>query len=507
MTEEQREKVRRLRSEGMTLVEVARAVGCSLKSASRVHVGPTRDEKGIKAWYPGCRRLSYEDREQIAYGLARGESLHAIAQRLARSTSTISREVKAGGGRRIYRAFSAHNRAYRMARRPKVAKLDHGGPLAEVVTSWLEAWWSPEEIANRLPVEFPHDPMMRVPHETIYHSIYVQGRGELRRELARSLRSGRTQRKRRGTGTPGGPMRDMVLISERPAEVEDRAVPGHWEGDLVIGKGGHSQVGTLVERTSGYLALVHLRDCREAPAVAKASAKTVRRLPAELVRSITWDQGREMAHHARFSVVSGAPVYFCDPHSPWQRGTNENTNGLLRQYLPKGMDLLTWDEYRMVSGHHGRLEPLAPVVPAVPHECLVRQRLGPAGRTGGVTFSARRMGGELDPGGHVRPQFGQDVAVPVGAPHLHPGLDRQPRLSCQPAVHQVRPSLLRHADRVDRLGLRTGAAGALQPGRCTAGTRLSRERALSSRHGVLIRGRGASERYPRSVKTSASLSR
>ena len=260
-----------------------------------------------------------------------------IARRLGRSTSTISREVKANGGRRIYRAFSAHNRAYRMARRPKVAKLDHG-PLAKVVTTWLESWWSPEEIAKRLPIEFPHDPMMRVSHETIYQSIYVQGRGELRRELARCLRSGRTQRKRRGTATRGGPMRDMVLISERPAEVQDRAIPGHWEGDLLIGKGGHSQVGTLVERSTGYLALVQLRDGREAPKVAKAIAKTVRRLPAELVRSITWDQGREMAHHARFSVATGVAVYFCDPHSPWQRPSNENTNGLLRQYLPRGMD-------------------------------------------------------------------------------------------------------------------------------------------------------------------------
>ena len=337
MTEEQREKVRRLRSEGMTLVEVARAVGCSLKSAQRVHVGPSHDEKGIKAWYPGCRRLSYEDRERIALGLARRQSLSAIARSLGRSTSTISREVKANGGRSIYRPFSAHNRAYRMARRPKVAKLDHA-PLAEVVTEWLEAWWSPEEIANRLPIEFPHDPMMRVSHETIYQSIYVQGRGELRRELARCLRTGRTRRKSHGTGSRGGPIPDMVLISQRPAEIEDRAVPGHWEGDLLIGKGGHSQVGTLVERTSGYLALVHLREGRDAPKVAKAMAKTVRRLPAELVRSITWDQGREMARHARFSVATGVAVYFCDPHSPWQRPSNENTNGLLRQYLPRGMD-------------------------------------------------------------------------------------------------------------------------------------------------------------------------
>jgi transposase, IS30 family len=338
MTEEQREKVRHLRSEGMTLVEVARAVGCSLKSASRVHVGPMREEKGIKAWYPGPRRLSYEDREQIAYGLARRQSLAAIARRLGRSTSTISREVKANGGRRIYRPFSAHNRAYRATRRPKVAKLDYA-PLAEVVSAWLEAWWSPEEIAQRLPIEYAHDPMMRVSHETIYQSLYVQGRGELRRELARCLRSGRIQRKSRGAPSRRGRMSDMVMISERPAEVEDRAVPGHWEGDLLIGQGGHSQVGTLVERSTGYLALVHLPTARDAPTMAKALAQTVRRLPSELVRTITWDQGREMSHHARFSVATKVQVYFCDPHSPWQRGTNENTNGLLRQYMPKGMDL------------------------------------------------------------------------------------------------------------------------------------------------------------------------
>jgi IS30 family transposase len=273
-----------------------------------------------------------------------------IARSVGRSTSTISREVKANGGRRNYRAFSAHNRAYRQARRPKATKLDHL-PLAEVVHEWLEAWWSPEEIANRLPIEFPHDPMMRVSHETIYQSIYVQGRGELRRELASCLRSGRTRRKTRGSRSPRGQLRDMVMISESPAEIEDRAIPGHWEGDLLIGNGGHSQVGTLVERTSGYLTLVQLREGREAPTVAKSIAKTVRRLPSELVRSITWDQGREMAHHASFSVATGVAVYFCDPHSPWQRPTNENTNGLLRQYLPRGMDFskLTRDDLDAIA--------------------------------------------------------------------------------------------------------------------------------------------------------------
>jgi IS30 family transposase len=341
MTEEQREKVRGLRNEGLTLVEVARIVGCSLKSASRVHVGPSLQERGVKAWYPGIRRLSFENREQIALGLARRESCRSIAQRLGRSTSTISREVKANGGRRNYRAFSAHNRAYRQARRPKVARLDHQ-PLAEVVTEWLEAWWSPEEIAHRLPIEFPHDPMMRVSHEAIYQSIYVQGRGELRRELARCLRSGRTRRKSRGDNRKPSRMGDMVMISERPAGVADRAVPGHWEGDLIIGKGGHSQVGTLVERATGYLALVHLPESRDAPTLAAAMRRTVRRLPSELVKTITWDQGREMAKHAEFTVATGIQIYFCDPHSPWQRPSNENTNGLLRQYLPRSADFSTF---------------------------------------------------------------------------------------------------------------------------------------------------------------------
>lgn len=338
MTVEQRELVRRLRSEGMTLVEVARTVGCSLKTASRVHVGPARTEKGVKAWYPGPRRMSFEDRERIALGLARRKSLSAIARDLGRSASTISREVRANGGRRNYRAFSAHNRAYRMARRPKSAKLSHG-PLLAVVTEWLEEWWSPEEIAKRLRIEYPNDPGMHVSHETIYQSIYVQGRGELRRELARCLRRGRTKRKTHGTGERGGPIPDMVMISERPPEVADRAIPGHWEGDLLIGSAGHSQVGTLVERTSGYLALVHLPQGRAAPTVAAAMARAVRRLPSELVKTITWDQGREMAKHDDFTVATKVQVYFCDPHSPWQRPSNENTNGLLRQYLPKGEDL------------------------------------------------------------------------------------------------------------------------------------------------------------------------
>ena len=219
-----------------------------------------------------------------------------------------------------------------------VPGLEHG-PLVEQVTAWLEELWSPKEISGRLTREHPNDPTMHVSHETIYQSLYVQGRGELRRELARCLRSGRTQRKAQGRIETRGRIKDMVMISERPAEVEDRAVPGHWEGDLVMGAGGRSAVGTLVERSTRYLLLLHLPDGKGAVEVEAAMKAAIATLPRELAKTITWDQGKEMARHSEFSIATGIPVYFCDPHSPWQRGSNENTNGLLRQYLPKGTDL------------------------------------------------------------------------------------------------------------------------------------------------------------------------
>jgi IS30 family transposase len=279
-----------------------------------------------------------EEREEISLGLRRGDSFTDIGRDIGRSTSTVSREVNANGGRDAYRAWRAHDRAYCQARRPKAAKLENPR-LARRVTKWLEAWWSPEEISRRLPIEFPDDPMMRVSHETIYQSIYVQGRGELRRELARCLRSGRAQRRPRNRAESRGRIPDMVMISERPAEAEDRAVPGHWEGDLIIGKAGRSAVGTLVERSTGYLSLLHLPDGREADKVDAAMRRAVKKLPGELFQTITWDQGKEMTRHADFTVSTGIQVYFCDPHSPWQRPSNENTNGLLRQYMPKGTDL------------------------------------------------------------------------------------------------------------------------------------------------------------------------
>ncbi len=322
----------------MTDPDVAREIGCSLRTVKRVTAGQGKREERQIRWCPGERRLSLREREEISLGVRRGDSFAAIGRHLHRSTSTISREVNANGGRHRYRAWRAHDRAFQRARRPKLAKLNCPR-LAGQVRAWLEAWRSPEEISRRLLIEFPDDPMMRVSHETIYQSIYVQGRGELRRELARCLRTGKAKRRPRNRVETRGRIPGMVMISERPPEADDRAVPGHWEGDLIIGKNGHSAVGTLVERTTGYLLLLHLPEGREADKVDLAMRRVVTRLPGEFSRTITWDQGKEMAKHARFSIDTGVQVYFCDPHSPWQRPSNENTNGLLRQYMPKGTDL------------------------------------------------------------------------------------------------------------------------------------------------------------------------
>jgi IS30 family transposase len=284
---------------------------------------------------PGAADLA--DREQITIGLHAGDSFTAIAARLGKAVSTISREVAANGGRSGYRAWRAHQRAREQAR-PKTPKLACPR-LAAQVGAWLAEWWSPVQISRRLRIEFPGDPMMHVSHETIYQALYVQGRGELRRELARCLRSGPAKRRPRGPDGRSVHIKDMVMISERPAEAADRAVPGHWEGDLIIGKDCKSAVGTLVERTTRYVLLLHLPDGRDAHLAEQAMRQAITALPAGLARTITWDQRIEMSYHADFTIATGIPVYFCDPHAPWQRGSNENTNGLLRQYLPKGTDL------------------------------------------------------------------------------------------------------------------------------------------------------------------------
>lgn len=289
-------------------------------------------------WTPRVGRISVNEREEIRFGLARGESMSCIARSLGRSPSTVTREVKANGGRDSYRVWPAHVRAQLETRRPKTGKLANGALCAKV-TKGLEALWSPEEISRRLRREFPNDPTMQVSPETIYTSLFVQGRGELRRELARCLRSGRTKRRTRVGEPRRGGIQDKVMIADRPAEVEDRAVPGHWEGDLIIGARGLSAVGTLVERSTRFVLLLHLPNGHSALEVDMAMRKAIATVPRELVRSVTWDQGAEMARHVEFKVATGVQVYFCDPHSPWQRGSNENTNGLLRQYLPKSTDL------------------------------------------------------------------------------------------------------------------------------------------------------------------------
>ena len=300
------------------------------------------DNAGRRPRPPGSAlRLTLAQREEISRGLAAGQSLRAIAASMGRAPSTVSREVAAGGGRQHYRALSAERSARRRARRPQVAKLAACRRLRRVVEEKLERLWSPKQIASWLAEQYPDDPEMRVSHETIYMSLFVQGRGALRQELHFCLRSGRALRRPKARSKGGfgqGQITDKVLISERPAEVADRAVPGHWEGDLIYGRR-MTCIGTLVERKTRYVMLFALPNGHTAEEVRKAMARKIRQLPTELRRTLTWDQGHEMAEHARFTVDTGVEVYFCDPKSPWQRGSNENTNGLLRQYLPRTTDL------------------------------------------------------------------------------------------------------------------------------------------------------------------------
>ena len=330
-------EARRLAAKGHGLREIGRMLACSHHAVTNVLARDPR-RLGPADWNPSPARLSRDEREEIRAGLERGEKYTAIAHTIGRAVSTVSREVAGNGGRDGYVAWRAHQDAGQRARRPKTPKLAHAS-LVATVTEWLQAWWSPEQIANRLQVEFPDDPMMQVSHETIYQSLFVEGRGELRRELHRCLRTGRARRRPRSRIETRGQIPDKVMITDRPAEAEDRAVPGHWEGDLIIGANNRSAVGTLVERTTRYLLLLHLPDGREAIKVNEAMKTAIAGLPEELVRTLTWDQGKEMSSHVQLSIDTGVAVYFCDPHSPWQRGSNENTNGLLRQYLPKGTDL------------------------------------------------------------------------------------------------------------------------------------------------------------------------
>jgi IS30 family transposase len=322
------EIVRSVRVSAGSVVNVLRDVGGTLRRVERVSIDG---------------RLSLIDRTEIHAGVARGDSGAGIARRLGKHPATVTREIASNGGRDGYRPVAAHRRALRASRRPQVMKLETNPRLAAYVVANLEQLWSPEQIEQRLITEFPDDAEMRVSHETIYQSLYVQGRGALRKELARCLRTGRAVRRQRDQREHGSRIAGMVNISERPAEIEDRAVPGHWEGDLIIGAGGRSAIGTLVERSTRFVMLLHLPNGHTAEEVNAAMAAKITELPAALVRSITWDQGPELARHRQFSIDTGIDVYFCDPHAPWQRGSNENTNGLLRQYFPKSTDLSVHD--------------------------------------------------------------------------------------------------------------------------------------------------------------------
>jgi transposase, IS30 family len=288
----------------------------------------------------GAEPLCAQEREAISRELSRGHSARRIGKQLGRHHSTIANEINRNGGAANYRALAAQERYESLKARPKERKMVVSSRLHDAVNEGLEQKWSPEQISARLDEEYPDDPEMKVSHETIYQTLYLQAKGELRTELTLALRQGRARRVPRSRAALSrGKIPDMVNISERPAEADDRAVPGFWEGDLIIGKGGKSQIATLVERTSRFTMLVRIPYDRCADRVAALLAKKMETLPEFLRNSITWDQGKEMARHAEFTVRTGLPIYFCDPHSPWQRGTNENTNGLLRQYFPKGTDL------------------------------------------------------------------------------------------------------------------------------------------------------------------------
>lgn len=338
-----RSEVIRLAFQGYSRREIARVVPVSewnVRALLRPFGGTIRR---VEAEAVVGRGMTLDQRVEIAAGLREGLSLRLIGERIGRHPSNVCREINANGGRSGYRPFPAHRRAITVITRVNPAKLDHE-PLRARVVADLEKLMSPEQIAGRLRAEYPNDTSMQVSHETIYKSLYVHGKGALARELAACLRTGRFVRKHQGQRESRGRIPDMIMIADRPAEIEDRVVPGDWEGDLIIGANNASAIGTLVERTTRYVMLLHINGPHTAENVRDALTREITKLPSHLTRSLTWDQGSEMSQHARFTMETGTQVYFCDPHSPWQRGTNENTNGLLRQYFPKGTDLSAYTQ-------------------------------------------------------------------------------------------------------------------------------------------------------------------
>ena len=328
---------RRVRPDGV-VVDYRRRTRYKI-AVSKINISRRR-ERHFGPASAGERYLSMQNRLDIADGLLAGHSLTVIAERIGKHKSTVSREIRAHSVNGSYLPYRANQDAAVTRRRPKAAKLVTNQALRAQVVAGLACRRSPEQIAHRLRKDFPDDESMRVSHETIYQSLYLQARGGLRREVAQALRTGRalrTPRRHPGQRTPR--FGEMIMISDRPAEIGDRAVPGHWEGDLIMGMGNKSAIGTLVERTTRYTMLVHLPNGHHSEAVRDGLIATISTLPEHLRGSLTWDQGTEMARHFQFSMATGMPVYFCDPASPWQRGSNENTNGLLRQYFPKSTDL------------------------------------------------------------------------------------------------------------------------------------------------------------------------
>jgi len=292
--------------------------------------------------------LTLAEREEISRCLATGQSIRSVAMRLGRAPSTISREIMRNGGQECYRANQADQAAWDRGRRPKICSLAENRSLAHIVAGKLQLLWSPQQIAGWLKRTYPDDETFQVSHETIYRSLFIQARGVLKKELLQHLRRTRAMRRSRHHTQKSDDrrkIRDAVSISERPATAEDRAVPGHWEGDLLCGNRS-SQIATIVERQTRYLMLVKVAS-KDAETFANALVKNARKLPQELYKSLTWDRGTEMAGHKRFTLATDIQVYFCDPRSPWQRGTNENTNGLLRQYFPKGTDISTYSQAKL----------------------------------------------------------------------------------------------------------------------------------------------------------------
>ncbi len=346
---------------GESLASIARVFDRGHSSVQRI-LGETG---GIR---PRPRRrsrlaLTLAERESISRGVVTGESIRGIAESLGRAPSTVSRELTRNGGRRRYRASLADQAAWDRAQRPKRCKLAENRALARIVAEKLQLEWSPWQIAGWLKRTYPDDESLQVSHETIYRTLFIQARGALKRELLGHLRRTRGMRRSRHhtQKTPDhGRITDAVSIRERPAEATDRAVPGHWEGDLLLG-GNHSQIATLVERHTRYVLLARVKS-KDTETVVNALIKQAHKLPRELYKSLTWDRGKEMADHKRFSLATDIKVYFCDPQHPWQRGSNENTNGLLRQYFPKGMDLS--------NVHQNRLNAVARRLNGRPRETL-----------------------------------------------------------------------------------------------------------------------------------------